>query len=97
MGSITLVHLILYIFIHTENKSNADHYAKVGALDYEVPQKSLQQEGVYELEPCNNTTESVYEPVVDGNIYSTPCLATKVRGLMHNIYRILSRILLIVV
>ena len=54
------------------------------ALDYEVPQQSLQQNtGIYEMEPYSKTTERVYEPLADGNIYCTPCAPTKVWANSH--------------
>ena len=49
------------------------------ALDYEVPQQSLHRAGIYELEPYSKTTEIVYEPVTDDNIYCTPCVPNTVR------------------
>ena len=68
---------------YSENKLDEEHYVRTvdtTALDYEVPEQSLQQNtGIYEMEPYSKTAE-IYEPVADGNVYSTPCVLTKVRA-----------------
>ena len=86
-------HVVIYSIhthynIQTDNELYAKHYEEMSdaaAVAYEVPQQSVQHESVYEMEPQSKmyaTTEVVYEPVTDMNIYSTPELPSKVRTLL---------------
>lgn len=59
------------------------HDAEASAAIYEDPKDSSPpQESIYELEPHSkaySTSELVYEPLTESNIYSTPFISSKVR------------------
>lgn len=73
--------------MYTDSRLYAKNDAEASAA-YEDPKDSgPPQESIYELEPHSKaypTSELVYEPVTESNIYSTPILPSKVRNYLFS-------------
>lgn len=72
-----------YCNSYADNQLYAKHDAEASAAIYEDPKDSSPpQESIYELEPHSkaySTSELVYEPLTESNIYSTPFIPSRVR------------------